>query len=123
MHLIDASHNVDSLWTTNKYSIIIDAPKTNTSILDYAIDGDGPKLSGSDGLVDIISGNRASAYYVQVGGRLFGGARKNPPPQYSTSYRSDLEGMKLTLEAVSETAATGGIEEYVGNHQTTESCR
>ena len=76
------------------------------SVLDYVIDGNEPELLESDGSVNIISGNRASAFCVQVGGRQFGGAVKFPPSRYSTSYRSKLEDIKLTLEAINATAAT-----------------
>ena len=78
-------------------------------------------MSGSDGSVDILSGDRASAYCVQVGGRRFVGARKFPPSRYSTSYRSELEGIKLTPRAINETTATDEIRQYVDNLQVVES--
>ena len=93
----------------------------NASILDYVIDGDGPELSGSDGSVDILIINQASDYYAQVRGRRFGGARKFPPSRYSTFYRSELKGIKLTLQAVNKTAATDGIGQCVNNTQAVES--
>ena len=92
-HLINVIHDADYLWTTNKCPIMINVPRMNDSVLDYVIDGDGPKMSGYDGSVNIISGDRVSAYYVQVGGHQFGGARKFPSSQYSTYYQAEMEGM------------------------------
>ena len=97
---------------------MITVPTRTASALDYVIDGNGNKLLGSDGSVDIISGARASAFCVQVGGRWFGGAVNFLPSQYSTSYQSKLEGIKLTLTAINETAATDGLYQYVDNIQT-----
>ena len=77
-HPIDVSHDVNSLWTTNKYLVTNNVPRPNDSVLDYVVNGNGPKLAGSDGSVDILSSNRASAYCIQVGGHRFGGARQFP---------------------------------------------
>ena len=79
VHPTDANHHTEYLWTPYNYSAMIISPIMKASVLDYVIDGDGTKLSGSDISVDIISGDRASAYFVQVGGRKFGDEVKFPP--------------------------------------------
>ena len=43
-----------------------------------------------------------------------------PPSRYLTSYRSELEGIQLTLQAINETAVTDGIEQYVNNMRVQE---
>ena len=68
MHPIDANHDAEHLWTTNYYPAFIPAPIRDVSVVDYVINDDGTKLSGSDGSFNKISEDRASAYCVQVGG-------------------------------------------------------
>ena len=47
--------------------------------------------AGSDGSVDAISGERASAYCVHTGSTTVTGAVKFPTSEFSTSFRSELE--------------------------------
>ena len=106
-----APNRCNSWWTTTNYPILFGAPIRNKSVLeDYVIDGNDPELSGSKKSVAIISGNKVCTCYVQVRGRRFGGVWKFPLSQYFISYRSKLEGITLTLKAVSETATSDGIK-------------
>ena len=72
-------------------------------------------MAGSDGSVDIVTGSRASAACVQLNGQRYSCRRRYPDSQYSTSYRSELEGISDTIDILSEVNHDESIEQFVDN--------
>jgi hypothetical protein len=59
-----------------------------------------PAHSCSDGSVDITDGSRAAAYALHTGKHTIMGSMNFPPSDYSTSYRSELEGIYLLSQTI-----------------------
>ena len=83
-HPIEATIGEEEAWTSHRYKL---DPAMNDNIespIDYEISTNDNTLSGADGSVDIVTGDRACAYCVQINGRRYGGAHRYPPSQHST---------------------------------------
>jgi hypothetical protein len=50
--------------------------------------------------VDITDGSRAAAYALHIGTQTIMGSMNFPPSDYSTSYRSELEGIYLLSQLI-----------------------
>ena len=55
-------------------------------------------MAGSDGSVNIVDGSRASASAIHFQGMQHSRATRYPDNTFSTSYRSELEGIKQVIE-------------------------
>jgi hypothetical protein len=58
--------------------------------------------SCSDGSVNITDGSRAAAYILHTGTKTIMGSMNFPTSDYSTSYRSELEGILLLTQAIND---------------------
>ena len=59
-------------------------------------------MSGSDGLVDIVSGDKACAYAICLDGTQYAGSKRFTSSKYATFYRSELGGIKGLMDIGSE---------------------
>ena len=116
-HPIGARFNEDGLWTIQQHRIIRSQPYNWATVIDYVMSVDGPDMGGSDGSVYPLTGDRASSGCVQIRGTRYGNDRKYPRSQYSTSFRSELEGINQTLDIIAELDETGEIDLFVDNDQ------
>ena len=83
----------------------------------------GPDMAGSDGLVNPIYGNRACAYCVQIDRLRHSGAMRYSPIAYSTSHRSEVEGVYNTLLIKKELCSTSPITQHVDNDKAINASR
>jgi hypothetical protein len=90
------------LWTSCPYNLLItpSAPK-RSSIINRNSSTYGNR-GGSDGSVDILTGNSASAYSLHHNGIEYSGGHRAPPDNNINSYKSELEGVKEIQDAANE---------------------
>ena len=119
-HPIEAMIDGDEAWTSNRYKITPLPSESLPSSIDYNTNTNTTTLSGSDGSVDIVTGDRACAYCVQINGQRFGGARRYEASPYSTSLRSELEGAMHTLKIIKEKSIPKETAQYIDNSQTVD---
>ena len=116
-HPIDARFNDAELWTIHPHRLRRAPPYDWQSAIDYVMETPSPDLAGSDGSVEVMSGDRASSACVMMGGTVYGNDRRYPPSRWATSFRSELEGIKQTLDIIDELEPSECIEQVVDNQQ------
>lgn len=115
-HPIDARYNEDELWTIARYASTTTMTCSNTFI-NRITPVRGPNMAGSDGSVHPVTGDRACAYAVQLDGVRYEGAKRYQRSKHSTSFRSELEGIKCTLDVINELTTTESLHQHVDNEQ------
>lgn len=99
---VDARHDRECMWTNNEYTIRSEAPPPPPTYSQLSTQINRPDMAGSDGSVDVVSGDRACAAAIHINGRQHSRALHFPPSSRATSYRSELEGIKEVLNLAEE---------------------
>ncbi len=91
---ISARFDEECLWTNQQYDVErTTAPSTPHITLTTSPSPYG-NVSGSDGSVDPITGDRACSYAISNDGYKYSGRKRFPSNPHANSYRSELEGIK-----------------------------
>ena len=120
VHPVTATHDENEYFTMYPYNIRrTEAPRR--SLIQTTSQVQAPDMSGSDGSVDTLFGERACAYCLQIGGTRYQGSQRYPQSDHATSYRSELEGGYLTVKLMQEVSIPDGIDQYIDNSQSVNS--
>ena len=112
---IQARHSESELWTSEAYHMCrAHTPQTQQATITTS-STDGPDMAASDGSVDILKGDRASAAIVHHNGKRYETATRFQSCDYSTSYRSEIEEISDTIDLLKEANITESIAQFVDN--------
>ncbi len=114
---IDAQFDQDELSTSHKFNMIDTQPSHIPPAIQLTVAHLGPNMAGSDRSIDPVEGHRACAYCVQIDGLRHSGAMQYPPSTYSTSHRSELEGVYNTLLIKQQLCNRSLITQHIDNSE------
>ena len=113
-HPVHARKDGLEMWTRQDYSIASPATTHEPPITSTPHDRDN--LSGSDGTVDPITGDRACASVVHYKGRKYLMTQRFEASEDSISYRAELEGIYNTLK-IAERIGESGLEQICDDQE------
>lgn len=88
-HPVTAGFDEDCLWTSQPCNLRSGPHPPPQSANHSTTATARPYMSGSDGPVDIVSGDRACSYAVSLDGTPYSGSKRFPSLKYATSYGSE----------------------------------